>query len=108
MIGSSPESSAMKAQKKTTDSTKMKCAYFSSSRRVKNQEAIRGTTKNTITINILIENASRIQSAAVRPPCTAPEITANRMSTAVSVRIVPPTVMATASFLEIPRRVMIG
>lgn len=54
------------------------------------------------------EIPSRIQNSCERPPLWEPIITARIISTAVSVSIVPPTVIATSCFFEIPSLLTIG
>ena len=49
-----------------------------------------------------------IQNPESRVPSLLPTITANMISTAVSVNIVPPTVMATALFFAIPNALTMG
>ena len=58
--------------------------------------------------NTASEAISCTQNERFNPPPFELIIMASNISTAVSVRIVPPTVMATASFFEIPNLLTIG
>jgi hypothetical protein len=69
---------------------------------------MRGNTRNMNSRNRAMEVLRRIQKAWVRPPFSAPMITAKTSSTAVSVRMVPPTAMATAWCLLMPNFDTIG
>ena len=105
---STPATSAKKAEKKTTDSTKIYCDDFSLSNFFKNHRVIRGTT-----INIMIEKkakevSNRTQNVTSNCPLDALDIMAKIINTAVSVKIVPPTVIATELCLERPNLLIIG
>ena len=63
---------------------------------------MRGIIPNMMSKNTAKETPSVTQNSCVIFPCEAPVITAKIIKTAVSVNIVPPIVMATASFLDIP------
>ncbi|MNN24979.1 hypothetical protein D3C81_1384320 [compost metagenome] len=75
---------------------------FSLPKRSKNHFAILGITPNMINRKIAKEIVRVIQNSLPIFPWETPVITARIISTAVSVRIVPPIVIATASILEIP------
>ena len=108
IICSTPATSAKKAEKKTTDSTKIYWEDFSLSNFFKNHRVIRGTT-----INIMIEKKAnevsrRTQNVTSNCPLDALEIIAKIIKTAVSVRMVPPTVIATELCLDKPNLLIMG
>jgi hypothetical protein len=78
MIGSKPANSERKAQKKTTDKTKMYCEFFSPSNLLKNQRETRGTMKIMTARKIMNETPSRIQSWNESPPWARPVMTAKK------------------------------
>ncbi len=96
IIGSIPPSSTKKPDTNTTKSTKMKLVYFSESALLKNHFAIRGTKMKVITEKTVRDKTRRIKKLNSSPPFVFDKINANKINTAVSVRIVPPTVIATA------------
>ena len=108
MMCSTPATSAKKAAKNTTDKTKIYWDVFSLSSLLKNHLAILGITKNMINENMRSDVSKRIQKLKSNCPLVALEMMASMMSTAVSVRIVPPTVMATAGCLVRPNLLTIG
>src|SRR5690606_22313701 len=69
---------------------------------LKNQRAIIGNPKRTTLPKIKIEIPRRIQKVVVTSPCAIPTHTAKTNNAKTSVIMVPPTVIFTALFLEIP------
>ena len=108
IICSTPAISAKNAEKKTTDKTKIYWEVFSLSNLLKNQRAIRGIMKNMMNEKILREVINLTQKAKSRFPLEELEIIAKIISTAVSVNIVPPTVIATDECFERPYLLTIG
>ncbi len=96
IIGSIPPTSTRKPDKNTTKRTNIKLVYFSESALLKNHLAIRGTNTKINTENKLKESISLNRKKRFNPPSLFESIRAKIISTAVSVSIVPPTVIATA------------
>ena len=96
IIGSIPPTSTRKPDRNTTKSTNIKLVYFSESALLKNHLAIRGTKTKTNTENRPRESISLNKKNKSSPPSLFESISAKIISTAVSVSIVPPTVIATA------------
>ena len=108
IIGSKPANSAKKALKKSIDKTKTKWLIFSPSNFLKNHLVIFGITDRTIIKKITKEISNLKVNEVSRFPAADAVMTAKRISTAVSVKMVPPTVIATGSILESPIRFTIG
>ena len=108
IIGSIPAALAKRPEMKSIESTKIYWDPLSPSRFLKNQRLILGTPHSIRKENTDIESIILIQKKAVNEPPVAAEIKASNMSTAVSVIIVPPIVMVTASERVIPNRREIG
>ena len=108
IIGSTFANSAMTAEAKTTSNAKMNCDVPSDSTFLKNQRAMRGkmpmTTMRKKANEMLIFKATSSQV----PPFAVAVMKDNSKSAAVSVMIVPPTVIVTASFFVTPKRETIG
>ena len=108
IIGSIPAALAKRPEMKRIESTKMYWDPLSPSRFLKNHLLILGTPHNIRKENADIDSIILIQKKTVKEPPVAAEIKASKMSTAVSVIIVPPIVMVTASERVIPKRLAIG
>ena len=69
---------------------------------------MRGIIKNMIKVKMVNEVINRIQNSVFNSPFAELEITAKMIKTAVSVKIVPPIVIATAGILVMPNLLAIG
>ena len=108
MMCSTPATSAKKAAKKTIDKTKIYCDDFSLSNLLKNHRATFGIKKNMINEKMVKDVINRNQNAPSKLPCAELVITARMIKTAVSVKMVPPIVIATALFFVSPNFDTIG
>ena len=108
IIGSIPPNSAKNPQRNKMNNTKIKCRYFSPSAFWKNHLATRGIRKKTMPEKIISDNPNLNRNHKSNPPPVFDKISARMINTAVSVRMVPPTVMATAWFLATPSRLTMG
>ncbi len=75
---------------------------------MKNHRAISGKTSSTTSTNSTIPMDNCAQNPAPTSPCVIPTTTASTSSDSTSVTIVPPSVMLTAGFLEMPILLMYG
>ena len=108
IIPSTPATSARKAEKNTVASMKIYCEVFSLSNLLKNQRAIFGIIKNMIREKIPKEVIRRSQKEKSKLPLEELVIMARIIKTAVSVNMVPPTVMATEECLDNPNLLIMG
>ena len=108
MMPSTPATSARKAEKNKTDNTKIYCEVFSLSNLLKNHFAIRGIKRNMIAEKIESEVIKVSQKPKSKFPFSALVIIAKIINTAVSVNIVPPTVIATEECFDKPYLLIIG
>ena len=107
MMASRPAACARNAPRKTIASTKIYWEMLSCTR-LKNQRAMKGNPSNTMSVNRMTESPSRTQNMSSALPVANATTTVSTSSASVSVIIVPPTVMLTALFRLIPKRLMIG
>jgi hypothetical protein len=108
IIGSIPAAWAKRPDMKSITRTKIYCEPLSPSRFLKNHILTLGTPHKIRKENAEIDTIMRIQKINEIEPCVAAEIKASNKSTAVSVMIVPPMVIVTASLLVIPNLLAIG
>src|SRR3546814_18433108 len=88
-------------------STKMYCEILSSTC-LKNHLPIIGKINNTIRPNRTMDIDNLIQNAVFTSPCVMHTTTARTNSESTSVIIVPPTVILTERFLEMPSLLTCG
>src|SRR5690554_3938765 len=108
MIGSIPPSSTRNPEANTTNNTKIKVEYFSGAALLKNHLAKRGTTTKIITEKTINDNSNLAKKAGLTPPSLLDKMIAKIISTAVSVKIVPPTVIATVWLRAMPILLTMG